>query len=80
LKTIRDSDGPEKAQKNGKRKLDEDEARNILEELARNRLGPASARVAAIRVLLRLDREERELEEARSSTGNSAFDALYDVS
>jgi hypothetical protein len=59
-------------------KLDEDEARSILEDLART--GPPSAKVAAIRVLLRLDREEREMEEARSPTGVGSLDELYDVS
>jgi hypothetical protein len=39
-------------------KLDKQEAREILEELART--GPPTARVAAIRVLLRLDAEEEK--------------------
>ena len=42
-------------------RLDKDEAREILEELART--GPPSAQVAAIRVLLRLDKEDQEEEE-----------------
>jgi hypothetical protein len=40
------------------KRLERDEAREILEELART--GPPSAQVAAIRVLLRLDRDDEE--------------------
>lgn len=39
-------------------KMDEEEMRSILEDLART--GPPSARVAAIRVLHKLTREETE--------------------
>ena len=53
-------------------RLDRDEAREILEELAR--AGPPTARVAAIRVLLRMDHEEQEAEEPPSP-----FDDLYDL-
>jgi len=53
-------------------RLDRDEARGILEELART--GPPTARVAAIRVLLRMDHEEQETDEPPSP-----FDELYDL-
>ncbi len=56
-------------------RLDEPEAREILEELART--GPPTARVAAIRVLLKLNAVEREEEGSRADF--DAFDELYDV-
>jgi hypothetical protein len=51
--------------------VEKTEARDILEDIARN--GPPSAQVSAIRVLLRLEREE-EAEQPQPSP----FDELYD--
>jgi VIT1/CCC1 family predicted Fe2+/Mn2+ transporter len=56
------------------KQMDEAEARSILEDLARN--GPATAQVAAIKVLLALGKEEAEAK-AEESTGFDRLDELY---
>ena len=60
------------------KKMEEGEMRGILEDLARH--GPPSARVAAIRVLRKLNREERDAEDQINPF--ATFDPtgeLYDV-
>jgi hypothetical protein len=56
--------------------ITEDEARAILAKLARH--GPASAQVAAIRVLRLMDKEAAEAEEAAKATP-PGFEGLYSV-
>jgi hypothetical protein len=56
------------------RRMDEAEARSILEDLART--GPPTARVASLKVLLALDKEAAE---AAKEPERTPFDDLYDV-
>jgi hypothetical protein len=59
------------------KKMDEAEARRILEDLARN--GPPTAQVASIKVLRDMDKDERAVAEVeRHRTGIRELDALYD--
>jgi anthranilate phosphoribosyltransferase len=51
-------------------RINRDEARQILEKLART--GPPSAQVAAIRLLLRLEKEREE----QAAEGPTAFEDL----
>jgi hypothetical protein len=59
------------------KRIDEAEAQRILEDLARH--GPASAQVAAIKVLREMDKDERAAaaEADRHLTGIPEFDKLY---
>jgi hypothetical protein len=59
--------------------IDAAEARRILEDLARN--GPPTAKVAAIKVLREMEKDERAaaVEAERGRTGDAAFDELYDA-
>ena len=58
------------------KRIDEAEARRILEDLARH--GPASAQVAAIRVLREMDKDEKAAvaEADRHLTGVPGFDRM----
>jgi hypothetical protein len=60
------------------KKIDEAEARRILEDLARH--GSDTAKVASLKVLREMDKDERAAaaEAELHRTGNPGFDDLYD--